>query len=284
MRRFLRKFAFIATFTLIIITLVSSNSVSEGNLATQAQVPSNCFMVDSTGRNVNLNNICIKNQQQSTPFVELELTARERFLRTIANKLYTIPLPGSFEYLLLQEYGAVFVNQDPAIKLPSTVIFQTEQETKAFQSTLEMGRIKGTKCTLQKPAADALNRALQQVSIPFKSGSAGADCTRTFNTHARFWRKYANRQTLARLRQGQNTAILSVVAPPGASQHLWSLAVDLRVTNQRQRQALYQNGWFQTVENDSPHWTYLGFTEEQLLQLGFQTRLINGIKYFLTPL
>ncbi|MEB3177813.1 MAG: peptidase M15 [Nostocaceae cyanobacterium] len=241
-------------------------------------------MLDATGRNINLNSLCREKNHQQLPNAELTYTPKEKFLKAIADKLPTLPLPGSFEYLLLQEYGAVFVHQDPAIKLPTKVFFPTDQETKAFQSSLDMAFVNGTKCALQKPAADALNRVRQQVSISFKSGNAGADCTRTFATHARFWRKYANNKTMARLRRGQYLPILSIVAPPGASQHLWSLAIDLRITNDRQRQALYQNGWFQTVENDPPHWTYLGLSEEELLQLGFQNKVVNGIKYLLTPL
>jgi len=209
----------------------------------------------------------------------------QRFLSAIAHQLPTIPQPGTFEYILLRAYGAAFVNQQPEIKLPPKVILANEQETAYFQTTLTMGKVDGTNdCYLQKSAADAFNKAKSAARISLKSGYGGGDCTRTFATNLRFWRKYADNNTLERVRQGKETAILGVVAPPGASQHLWGLAIDLQVYSQAQRQALNKNGWFQTVENDVPHWTYVGLTEENLPLFGFKNKIVRGITYWVTPL
>ncbi len=148
-----------------------------------------------------------------------------------------------------------------------------------------MIKVNGTKdCYLQQTAGSALNKAKALQNIPLKSGYGSGDCTRTFTTNLRFWQKYANDRTLEKVRQGKETAILGVVAPPGTSQHLWGLAIDLRVSSQKQRQALNQNGWFQTVEGDIPHWTYLGLTEEQLPLFGFKKKVLRGIPYWLTPI
>lgn len=186
---------------------------------------------------------------------------------------------------MLKTYGSVFVNSEVGIKLPPKGIFANEQETQDFQSHLTMSHVDETRdCYLQKSAADALNKARKLQNIPLKSGYGSGDCTRTFNTNLRFWHKYANNQTLARVQQGKETKILGVVAPPGTSQHLWGLAIDLRLSNQKQREALYQNGWFQTVENDVPHWTYIGLLEQDLPLFGFQNKVIRGISYWLTPL
>jgi D-alanyl-D-alanine dipeptidase len=206
-------------------------------------------------------------------------------LSAIANKLSTVPQSGTFEYTLLRAYGAVFVNQEPEIKLPQKVILDNEQETQQFQSTLTMGLFDGTgDCYLQKVAADALNKARTLQNIPLKSGYGSGDCTRTYATNLRFWQKYANNEILERVRQGKETKILGLVAPPGTSQHLWGLAIDLRISTPQQRNALNQNGWFQTVENDVPHWTYVGLSTEKLPLFGFRNQIVRGITYWVTPL
>ncbi|HLO87897.1 MAG TPA: D-alanyl-D-alanine carboxypeptidase family protein [Nostocaceae cyanobacterium] len=218
------------------------------------------------------------------PIPALPLNDQQRFLNTIANKLSIIPQPGSYEYILLRAYGSVFLNQDFNIRLPQKVLLNNEQETKEFQSTLTMVRVDGTReCFLQKPAADALNKAKLLQNIRLKSGNVG-DCTRTFALNQRFWQKYANNRTLNAVKQGRETRILGVVAPPGSSQHLWGLAIDLQVYSPLQREALNQNGWFQTVENDVPHWTYLGLAEEDLPNFGLRPKVVRGITYWLTPI
>lgn len=220
-----------------------------------------------------------------TPTYNPNLPNKERFLAAIAPKLPAIPNPGTYEYILLRQYGAVFVNNNPEIKLPPTVVFVSDGETKTYQDTLNKALVKaGNQCYLQKVAADALNQAMIQKRFSLKSGYGSGDCTRTFATNLRFWKKYANNNTLELVRQGKETRILGVVAPPGTSQHLWGLAIDLRVSNSQQRTALNQNGWFQTVENDIPHWTYLGVSESDLIKLGFNQKIVRGITYWLTPL
>ncbi|MFM8006661.1 MAG: D-alanyl-D-alanine carboxypeptidase family protein, partial [Dolichospermum sp.] len=124
--------------------------------------------------------------------------------------------------------------------------------------------VNGTEeCYLQQPAAAALNRAKELENIGLKSGYAG-DCLRSFATNLRFWNKYANEETLTQVKAGKETKILGLVAPPGTSQHLWGLAVDLQILTPSQKQILNENGWFQTVVNELTHWTYLGWKEEDL--------------------
>ena len=65
---------------------------------------------------------------------------------------------------------------------------------------------------------------------------------------------------------------------------MWGLAVDLTVFNAEQRTALNQNGWFQTVQNDVPHWTYLGWDQESLQKFGLQKKTVRGITYWVTPI
>ncbi|MEH2168329.1 MAG: D-alanyl-D-alanine carboxypeptidase family protein [Nostoc sp.] len=278
--RFIRKTSFISIVILMIFVLVASNEITHHKVAMTAQPLQRCLSNDS------LPCIDISKNTISEPFLpDPKLNAQQRFLSAIARKLPTIPQPGTYEYTLLRSYGAVFVNPDVGIKLPQKDIFANEQETQEFQATLTMGHIDGTNdCFLQKPAADALNKARTQQQIPLKSGYGSGDCTRTFNTNLKFWNKYANNQVLAKVQQGKETKILGLVAPPGTSQHLWGLAIDLRIGNKEQRKALNQNGWFQTVENDVPHWTYVGLSEENLPLFGFKKQAIRGTTYWITPL
>ncbi len=292
MKRFLRKTSFITIVVFIVFALVASNGITHRTLSTDVRQLQDCLIARSSGRQSDLNKTCPNTSQpitSPTPVTpqipDIKLPEQQRFLTAIASKLPTIPNPGTFEYTLLKAYGAAFVNQEAGIKLPPKVILANEQETKDFQTTLTMGKVAGTNdCYLQNSAAEALNKAKSAVIIPLKSGYGGGDCTRTFATNLRFWQKYANNKTLERVRQGKETAILGVVAPPGASQHLWGLAIDLRVSSQAQRQALNKNGWFQTVENDVPHWTYVGLNEENLSKFGLKNKIVRGITYWLIPL
>ncbi|MDZ8050428.1 MAG: D-alanyl-D-alanine carboxypeptidase family protein [Aulosira sp. ZfuVER01] len=283
-QRNLRKIVFLIILFFVSVVLVASNGITHHQAVINTAQFNSCASASSIP--------CIDTPQPitlptpTTPFTpNPQLNEQQRFLSVIANKLATIPQPGTFEYILLRKYGAAFVNQAPELKLPQKVIFTNEQETKEFQSTLTMVKVDGTNnCYLQQAAGLALNKAKAIQKIPLKSGYGSGDCTRTFTTNLRFWQKYANDRTLEKVRQGKETAILGIVAPPGTSQHLWGLAIDLGISSQKQRQALNQNGWFQTVESDIPHWTYLGLTEEQLPLFGFKKKVVRGITYWLTPI
>ncbi|WP_315787712.1 D-alanyl-D-alanine carboxypeptidase family protein [Fischerella sp. JS2] len=291
MKRFWKKTAFFTIVALIVFSLVASSGTTNKILNQDTRNSESYILADllpkqqSNQLYIGIVNEIVTPTPEATPTPNLNLTSKERFLTAITDKLSTIPESGTYEYNLLRAYGAAFVNHNSEVQLPSQVLFKDEKETKEFQATLTMGKVNGTNnCYLQKAAADALNQAKAQVSIPLKSGDADSDCTRSFAANVRFWRKYANDKTLTRVQQGQETKILGTVAPPGASQHLWGLAIDLRVSSEAQRQALNQNGWFRTVEYDVPHWTYIGYPPDELGDLGFQNKVIGGISYWLTPL
>lgn len=66
-------------------------------------------------------------------------------------------------------------------------------------------------------------------------------------------------------------SILYSVAAPGASQHLAMLAFDAaEFADARVRELLAQRGWFQTVRDDLPHFTFLGVREKELPALGLR--------------
>ncbi|MEA5553073.1 D-alanyl-D-alanine carboxypeptidase family protein [Anabaena cylindrica UHCC 0172] len=267
--RRLRKITFIIFIIFIFFTLVASSDTNYYQSLQNTALTSNVNITPST----------------STPFIpSQQLNEQERFLATITHQLVNIPKYNTYEYTILRAYGAVFINQEPEIKLPEKVILDDEQETQYFQGNTRVALVEGTRdCYLQKSAADAFNKARILVNIPLKSGYSG-DCTRSFVTNLRFWQKYANSGTLEKVKQGKETKILDTVAPPGTSQHLWGLAIDLRVSSPVQRQALNRNGWFQTVANDIPHWTYLRWSEEDLPKFGLRAKTIRGITYWVTPI
>jgi hypothetical protein len=279
-KRVTKKVTFITIVIFMIFALVASNEISHHKLARTTEPLNECTSTNSVS--------CkdTSKELESKPFTpDPKLNDQQRFLSAISQKLPTIPQPNTYEYILLRSYGAVFVNPDIAIKLPPKDIFINEQEAQDFQATLTMSLVDGTRdCYLQKSAADAFNKARSLQKIPLKSGYGSGDCTRTFSTNLLFWHKYANNQVLAKVQQGKETKILGLVAPPGTSQHLWGLAIDLRISTKEQRKALNQNGWFQTVENDVPHWTYIGLSEDKLPLFGFKNKVVRGINYWVTPL
>ncbi len=273
-------FLSVAIAIFMFFAVIITHAITQQNPVKSAQPADICINTNSSP--------CLKTTATSspTPFIpNQQLNEQDRFFSIVNQKLTTRPQPGTFEYILLRAYGAVFVNQDPSIKLPPKVIFTNELETQKFQSTFMIGKVNGTNdCFLQKAAADALNKAMSLQKFSLRSGHGGGDCTRSFATNLRFWQKYANKQTLLRVQTGKETRILGTVAPPGTSQHLLGLAIDLNVFNQAQRKALNENGWFQTVEYDVPHWTYLSWTPENLPKFGFKNKVIKGISYWLTPI
>jgi hypothetical protein len=72
-------------------------------------------------------------------------------------------------------------------------------------------------------------------------------------------------------------SILYSVAPPGTSQHLSMLALDINEFNdEKVRSILARNGWYQTVVSDLPHFTFLGVAEPGLPDLGLKKIDANG--------
>jgi hypothetical protein len=73
-------------------------------------------------------------------------------------------------------------------------------------------------------------------------------------------------------------SILHSVAAPGASQHLSLLAFDAtEYADERVRRVLGRHGWFRTVRNDAPHFTYLGLHESRLPSKGLRkVRTLDG--------
>lgn len=68
-----------------------------------------------------------------------------------------------------------------------------------------------------------------------------------------------------------DNSILYSVAAPGTSQHLAMLAFDVTEYSETAVQKIMgDHGWIRTVQNDAPHFTYLGYREDELEGLGLK--------------
>lgn len=223
--------------------------------------------------------------------------------------------------LLLREYGAVFLARNGAIP-PMKVVFRDEADVTAFQSTLQRSSesIAGIAVELQAAAMSALQKAraeAQQFGLSISPRSADS-ARRGYNQTVSLWASRVNpgfvywvgkgRVTKAeasrikalspydqvseilRLEQSNiffakslDKSIIYSVAPPGTSQHLSMLALDVEQNeNARVRAILAKYGWFQTVVSDLPHFTYIGVKETELAGLGLK-QVQNGGRSFWIP-
>jgi hypothetical protein len=224
---------------------------------------------------------------------------------------------------LLRAYGAVLVARGGAIP-PPCLIFPDAESLADWRDGLKIGRatIAGKVVELQAPALAALlaaraeaRKARLNITLRARDGAA-----RTYARTAQLWRWRVHaalthwvkagrlsKREAARLRalppreqipdilnleeQGLffsadfKKPILDSVAPPGASQHLSMLALDIRqYENRRVRAILAGHGWFQTVRLDLPHFTYLGVPESALPSLGLKPVEAKGRTFWVPDL
>lgn len=224
---------------------------------------------------------------------------------------------------VLADYGALYAAGGGVAAPPRCVFTCAEQvdefQNRARWSAAE---IAGTIVELQAAATEALLAAREEASmlgleITPRGGAEAA--RRSFADTLRLWEsRYlpaiahwsecglltgdeATRLLAIELPQQQTLAVLSLeerglyfsrdfsksvfysVAPPGASQHLSMLALDVaEFADARVRTLLARHGWFQTVVSDLPHFTYLGHQESELPRRGLR-RVESGEQIFWIP-
>jgi len=210
------------------------------------------------------------------------------------------------ERRLFAEYGAVFATTaipPPVILFGDAAQVEAFQASlsisSAFFGDYEIG--------LQAEALDALVNAASEMaehggSITARAADAGG---RSYEDTIRLWTRNVARgiehwQHLGRMTREQadlirelvpadqvavilsleeteqlffgtffDKSILYSVAAPGASQHLSMLAFDVAEYVDREvERRLGRHGWYRTVPNDLPHFTYLGHNEATLPDLG----------------
>ena len=222
------------------------------------------------------------------------------------------------------EYGAIFAATEK-VNIPPTCIFQDEAAVSSFRSTLKIQQItiRGTNLLLQKDAADALMKVLEDAEIqgitiaPLDGSIAGG---RTYYETLRIWnsrfepaleywsrRGVTTAEEVAAIRSmkleqqvekviewetkgywfgtNRNGSIFSSTAPPGTSQHISLIALDVAPPVTPSKRALLNvGGWFQTVKGDPGHFTYLGVPESNLPKRGLKAILSDGTTYWVPDL
>jgi hypothetical protein len=222
---------------------------------------------------------------------------------------------------LLKEYGAVFLARGGATP-PKTVVFRDEKEVAAFQGGVSRSTesVGGVTIQLQAAAMQALKEAAAEaVSNGASITPKGADAAaRSYQDTVGLWegrvrsglihwtaKRKITAAEAARIRvlspfdqvpeilrleakgiyfsTDQSKSILYSVAPPGSSQHLSMLALDVAGhDNPRVRAILAKHGWYQTVISDLPHFTFLGVPEDGLPKLGLK-KASNAGRVFWVP-
>ena len=180
-------------------------------------------------------------------------------------------------------------------------------------------RVGKTTIELQKPAARKLQEAIEEardkgLSITPRGGPSAA--RRSYGQSLAFWKQrvenglahWKNKgkipadlagrirragiveQAKAVLEQEArgcwystrlDRSILRSVAPPGGSQHHTMLALDVAEHDVAAvRAILERHGWFQTVVDDLPHFTYLGLSRDRLEKAGLTQTTVGGRKFW----
>jgi len=217
--------------------------------------------------------------------------------------------------MILFQYGAAFTASD-RIRVPDRCVFLDEGDVQRFQAAakIKSAMIGDTPIDLQEAAMDALESARSEAQsqgldiTPLDGSIAGR---RTFRDTVGIWNsrfdpaiKYwvgAGRIPPAEVETinsidiftliekvsgwekqglffgtGTYSSIFSSVAPPGTSQHLSMIALDVvQNADPRVRLILAKNGWFQTIKGDMTHFTYLGVPEQELPGRGLQFVIYN---------
>jgi len=224
---------------------------------------------------------------------------------------------------ILKDYGSVFVAKGNAIP-PKSVIFKDEAAVSAFQSSLKTSseKIGSIDVELQTPAMNALKEAIaeaKQTNLTITPRSKDSS-KRTYGETVELWASRVNPGLEHWVKKGKlpqaeadkiknlspfeqvseifkledqgmffakdlSKSIVYSVSPPGSSQHLSLLALDINEhENKKVCDILAKHGWFQTIISDLPHFTYLGVKQEELPNLGLKKDESTDRVYWLPAL
>jgi hypothetical protein len=223
---------------------------------------------------------------------------------------------------VFDEYGAVFAVKDPA-RFPDKCIFSDIADVERFQRSVKTrsAAIGGVAVELQEAAmnsllevvkdADSLNlkitpldgaragkrsyidtvgiwnsrfqRALDHWVKAGKITDDEAAAVRNMNTEKQVNQVVAWESSGLFFNTDFSRSIFSSTAPPGTSQHLSMLAIDIvEHDNPMVVSILASRGWHRTVLDDSTHFTFIGAPESQLPSRGLKP-VIKGRYTFWIP-
>jgi len=221
---------------------------------------------------------------------------------------------------IFKEYGAVFISVDAVTPPPKCIFeSETELAAFQNRLQSRTETIGGTTIDLQADAMELLLRAVKDAErrgkkITPRGGKTAA--SRSFADTQRIWdsrffpglthwtlkekisaadAEAAKKMTIPNqvrkvleweakgyfFSTGKDRTILSSVAAPGTSQHLSMLALDVtQFADPLVRQILNMHGWYQTVADDTPHFTYLGVPEADLPARGLKPVARGGYTFW----
>lgn len=123
--------------------------------------------------------------------------------------------------------------------------------------------------------------ALRHWQARGKITKAEADEARAMETHEQVVQVMKWEEDSLWFNTNFSRTIFSSVAAPGTSQHLSMIALDVtQFADKRVRKILNEHGWFQTIANDTPHFTYLGHDEDDLPDYGLKAVNSGGFKFW----
>lgn len=261
-----------------------------------------------TVENSNKSNHSIVRVKENTPERKLSPNA-SLFERNLPAEIALPNENDEVSKRILKDYGAVFVAQGDIV-VPTKIIFTDEEDCLAWQSKAAVRResFGGIEIELQTAAMNDLIAARDEMrgknlNVTARGTWAARrsyrDTEKIWSTRITpglvFWTRRgklspneaARIRTLAPVEQiaeilrleskgmffskGFSKSVLYSATPPGASQHLSMLAVDINENESTAvRSILAKHGWFQTVALDVPHFTYLGVSEDKLPALGLK--------------
>ena len=212
---------------------------------------------------------------------------------------------------MFREYGAVFVAGGGAIS-PDRVIFRNEREVADWQESVESSRETAAMKILKNAIAEAeesdltitprgadaarrsyaetvglwasrVNPALMHWTEKGKLTGTQADEIRSLSPFEQVPEIFKLEAEGIFFSKDLSKSIVYSVAPPGTSQHLSMLALDIQEhADEKAREILARNSWFQTVISDLPHFTFLGISENELPKYGLK-KIISGEREFWIP-
>lgn len=227
-------------------------------------------------------------------------------------------------YRVLREYGSIFIVHEKVSSPPVCLFTNHEEVENFQNSIKISAEIlEGFYIELQSAALESLlaarNEALSKnLKITPRNGEEAAqrnyaDTLRLwksrFEPACKYWKnrgklsaeqieylktlpiKEQVKETLRLEKQGVyfstnfNYSILQSVAAPGTSQHLSLLAFDVtEYENAEVRRILAKHGWYRTIRNDVPHFTYLGHEENELKNYGLRKIVTKDGEFWLANL
>jgi hypothetical protein len=225
---------------------------------------------------------------------------------------------------LLTEYGSMFVAAERVRVPPVLVFSsEDEVERFQREAQPRAANVGGVRIELQPVALDALLAVCEEaraenLSITPRDGAEAArrsyaDTLRLWDSRVRpaleHWARETRLDAAEVVRLGGldpasqvievlqleergiffskdfSKSILYSVAAPGASQHLAMLAFDaVEFAHARVRELFAHHGWFQTVRDDLPHFTFLGVREKELPRLGLKRIDERGHSFWIPDL